>query len=375
MKIMNSSSFLQSFKRRNLPKWFLLLGPIISILGLYQFTTAFFLAKKSMPHTSPCRPDSARNLLHETLGLSEENVNKLEELGALTKHRNVGKDDGDDIIASGCWMARRVDAMAVIVVDALRFDFALEHLPNSVGARLAKERRLEANVALQREKRQADSEGDISNDGGLALDAGNGMAASQPVDSDITHDQVLPRGQSQLYQFVADPPTVTMQRLKGLTTGGLPTFADISGSFGGANVDEDSWVQQLHDVPISRRGISIAADINVDTAIKINDATDSIDLHRKVKMAFVGDDTWVDLFPTQFDDSHPYPSFNTRDLDSVDDGCLLHLPRLLQSFGSKSLRMNAEMNNSRDNLTYIELLVTHFLGVDHVGHTYGSHNE
>ena len=327
-----------------------------------------------MPHTSPCRPDSARNLLR-TLGLSEENVNKLEELGALTKHRNEGKDDGDDIIASGCWMARRVDAMAVIVVDALRFDFALEHLPNSVGARLAKERRLEANVALQREKRRVDSEGDISNDGGLALEAGNGMVASQPVDSDITHDQVLPRGQSQLYQFVADPPTVTMQRLKGLTTGGLPTFADISGSFGGANVDEDSWVQQLHDVPISRRGISIAADINADTAIKINDATDSIDLHRKVKMAFVGDDTWVDLFPTQFDDSHPYPSFNTRDLDSVDDGCLLHLPRLLQSFGSKSLRMNAEMNNSRDNLAYIELLVTHFLGVDHVGHTYGSHNE
>jgi phosphatidylinositol glycan class O len=260
-------------------------------------------------------------------------------------------------------------------VDALRFDFALEHLPNSVGARLAKERRLEANVALQREKRRVDSEGGISNDGGLALEAGNGMAASQPVDSDITHDQVLPRGQSQLYQFVADPPTVTMQRLKGLTTGGLPTFADISGSFGGANVDEDSWVQQLHDVPISRRGISIAADINADTAIKSNHATDSVDLHRKVKMAFVGDDTWVDLFPTQFDDSHPYPSFNTRDLDSVDDGCLLHLPRLLQSFGSKSLRMNAEMKNSRDNLTYIELLVTHFLGVDHVGHTYGSHNE
>jgi len=30
-----------------------------------------------------------------------------------------------------------------------------------------------------------------------------------------------------------------------LTTGGLPTFADISGSFGGAIVDEDSWLTQL----------------------------------------------------------------------------------------------------------------------------------
>jgi len=52
---------------------------------------------------------------------------------------------------------------------------------------------------------------------------------------------------------VADPPTVTMQRLKGLTTGGLPTFADISGSFGGASIDEDSWVEQLKEVPWDRR--------------------------------------------------------------------------------------------------------------------------
>jgi len=32
--------------------------------------------------------------------------------------------------------------------------------------------------------------------------------------------------QTRLYNFVADPPTTTMQRLKGLTTGGLPTFVD-----------------------------------------------------------------------------------------------------------------------------------------------------
>lgn len=303
-------------------------------------------------------------------------MNKLEELGTLTKHHREGGGDGTHIIASGCWMARRVDAMAVIVVDALRFDFALEHLPNSVGARLAKERRLEAKIALQIEKESG--VGIIYNDGGLVLKGGNGTV-SQPValDIDIGREKVLPRGQSQLYQFVADPPTVTMQRLKGLTTGGLPTFADISGSFGGANVDEDSWVQQLHDIPISRRGISIGEGDN-KMSVAVNAGSDSKDLLRKVKMAFVGDDTWVDLFPTQFDDSHPYPSFNTRDLDTVDNGCMLHLPRLLKSFGSRSLEkneLNAEMNNGRGNSSYFELLVTHFLGVDHVGHTYGSHNE
>ena len=34
--------------------------------------------------------------------------------------------------------------------------------------------------------------------------------------------------QAQLFQFIADAPTVTMQRLKGLTSGGLPTFLDAS---------------------------------------------------------------------------------------------------------------------------------------------------
>ena len=36
------------------------------------------------------------------------------------------------------------------------------------------------------------------------------------------------REHTRLYQFIADAPTVTMQRLKGLTSGGLPTFLDAS---------------------------------------------------------------------------------------------------------------------------------------------------
>ena len=32
-------------------------------------------------------------------------------------------------------------------------------------------------------------------------------------------------------RFLADPPTTTMQRLKGLTTGSLPTFIDVSANF------------------------------------------------------------------------------------------------------------------------------------------------
>lgn len=83
-------------------------------------------------------------------------------------------------------------------------------------------------------------------------------------------------------------------------------------------------------------------------------------------MAFVGDDTWIDLFPNQFDDAHPYPSFNTRDLDTVDDGCMKHLPRLLQNLGGDS-----DNDDRFDDGEKFELVVAHFLGVDHVGHTYG----
>ena len=85
----------------------------------------------------------------------------------------------------------------------------------------------------------------------------------------------------------------------------------------------------------------------------------------------MGDDTWIDLFPNQFDDAHPYPSFNTRDLDTVDDGCMEHLPRLLQNLGGDTLN-DDDAGDAEDKK--FELVVTHFLGVDHVGHTYGPHD-
>ncbi len=38
------------------------------------------------------------------------------------------------------------------------------------------------------------------------------------------------------------------------------------------------------------------------------------------RLAFVGDDTWMQLFPSQFRDAAPFPSFNVQDLHTVDDG-------------------------------------------------------
>lgn len=125
---------------------------------------------------------------------------------------------------------------------------------------------------------------------------------------------------ARLYKFVADPPTTTMQRLKGLTTGSLPTFIDIGSNFASTEINEDNVIDQL-------RG-------------------------KGKKTVFMGDDTWIGLYPHRFEREYPFPSFNVWDLDTVDDGIKKHLQPELQK---------KDWN----------LLIAHFLGVDHCGHRYG----
>lgn len=95
-----------------------------------------------------------------------------------------------------------------------------------------------------------------------------------------------------LAAFPADPPTTTMQRVKALLTGSLPTFLDVSSVFAGGEIREDNVLLQA-----LRHGMRVGA---------------------------VGDDTWTQLFPpsshASLNLSHPYPSLNVHDLDTVDDG-------------------------------------------------------
>lgn len=50
---------------------------------------------------------------------------------------------------------------------------------------------------------------------------------------------------SVLFNAFPDPPTATLQRIKGIVTGSLPTFVDIGSNFGGSSIEEDSLVKQL----------------------------------------------------------------------------------------------------------------------------------
>ncbi|KEI39169.1 uncharacterized protein L969DRAFT_94247 [Mixia osmundae IAM 14324] len=133
---------------------------------------------------------------------------------------------------------------------------------------------------------------------------------------------------SLIFRFVADPPTTTLQRLKGLTTGSLPTFVDAGSNFAAGAVQEDSWIEQAHAA--------------------------------RKKIAFAGDDTWMQVFPPAYfakGMTWPYDSFDVADLDTVDRGVEKHLFDLLAP----------DSNGSS-----WDIFVGHSLGLDHAGHRFGS---
>lgn len=138
-------------------------------------------------------------------------------------------------------------------------------------------------------------------------------------------------GNSFLAHFIADAPTTTLQRIKGMTTGSLPTFIDAGSNFAGEQADEDNWLWQA-----KRAG---------------------------KRIALAGDETWLNVFPRHTLSSvwkeglvWPYSSFDVEDLDTVDRGVEQHLLELL------------EESKQRD----WDVVVAHGLGLDHSGHRFGA---
>jgi phosphatidylinositol glycan class O len=189
-------------------------------------------------------------------------------------------------VDNGCWHPKSFDKAVVIIVDALRFDFTVPFNGNETG---------------QQEHH---------------------FHNAFPV----LHETSVKEPQNAfLRPFIADPPTTTLLRLEGLTTGTLPTFIDAGSNFAGTAIDEDNLVEQL--VKAGR------------------------------KVVHLGDDTWEALFPGKFEPSlsKPFDSFNVWDLHTVDNGVNEHLFPLLDK----------SMDGRWD------VIFGHYLGVDHAGHRYG----
>ncbi|KAI8903588.1 alkaline-phosphatase-like protein [Gorgonomyces haynaldii] len=119
-----------------------------------------------------------------------------------------------------------------------------------------------------------------------------------------------------LLKAMADPPTTTLQRLIAIMTGCLPTLVDAGSNFGSFEIQEDNLIGKLDRVLV------------------------------------MGDDTWTNLYPN-LDKNWSYPSFDVWDLHTVDNQVNSHLFPLLEQ--------KADW----------QLVVAHYLGVDHAGHRYG----
>ncbi|XP_014661617.1 PREDICTED: GPI ethanolamine phosphate transferase 2-like [Priapulus caudatus] len=138
-----------------------------------------------------------------------------------------------------------------------------------------------------------------------------------------THAAVQ-NGRSVAFTSVARPPTVTMPRIKALTTGSIPGFMDIVFNMNSAALVEDNIVAQLR---ASGRGV-----------------------------VFHGDDTWLKLFPGEFVRSDGTTSFFVTDYTVVDTNVTRHLSEELAA----------------DDW---DVLILHYLGLDHIGHLQGPASE
>lgn len=101
-----------------------------------------------------------------------------------------------------CWMEAKFRKAILIVVDALRYDFIAPQSTDTV------------------------------------LPYHNKFVSVENVLKTSSRNALL-------FKFVADPPTTTLQRLKALTTGSLPTFVDAGSNFAGSKIEEDNLIDQL----------------------------------------------------------------------------------------------------------------------------------
>ncbi|KAF5301139.1 hypothetical protein FQR65_LT08969 [Abscondita terminalis] len=118
-------------------------------------------------------------------------------------------------------------------------------------------------------------------------------------------------------------PTVTLPRIKALTTGQVPQFLDIVLNLASTEVLKDSV---LHSAKQAGK-----------------------------RIIFYGDDTWIKLFPNIFDRKEGVSSFFVDDYTEVDNNVTRNVKK--------------ELNNNDWDLMFL-----HYLGLDHIGHVYGPFN-
>ena len=135
---------------------------------------------------------------------------------------------------------------------------------------------------------------------------------------------------------MATAPTVTMPRIKALTTGSAPNFLDIVLNFDAASsaLDrQDHWLRQLK-------------------------------LRRGFRMSMYGDDTWLKLFPGSFEQFEGTTSFYVTVITCAKFDVMLKDTTTVDT----NVTRNVEPALMRQDW---DVLILHYLGVDHIGHLSG----
>jgi len=123
----------------------------------------------------------------------------------------------------------------------------------------------------------------------------------------------------------ATSPTITMPRIKAITTGSIPSFLDVILNFAESDTtstlaNQDTWLAQMQ----ARGG----------------------------KLVMYGDDTWLKLFPNTFSRADGTSSFFVSDFTEVDQNVTRHV---------------ADELRAKD----WDAWIMHYLGLDHIGHKTG----
>ncbi|KAK2580471.1 hypothetical protein KPH14_006212 [Odynerus spinipes] len=123
-----------------------------------------------------------------------------------------------------------------------------------------------------------------------------------------------------LLKAKVEAPTVTMPRIKAITTGRVPTFVDVALNLGSQPILSDNVLIQAKT--------------------------------HGHELIFYGDDTWLKLFPNMFKRHDGTTSFFVTDFTEVDNNVTRHI--------------NNELHNNDWSI-----MILHYLGLDHIGHVTG----
>ncbi|XP_053685161.1 GPI ethanolamine phosphate transferase 2 [Sabethes cyaneus] len=127
------------------------------------------------------------------------------------------------------------------------------------------------------------------------------------------------------YRLQVHPPTVTMPRIKAITSGSIPSFLDVIFNLGSSKSNLDTFLYQM------------------------------VQQHQRI--VFYGDDTWTNMFPETF----------YRQGENVDS-------LFVNDFYNGDKNITKSMRSELYNNDW-ELMILHYLGLDHIGHVEGPYSE